>query len=84
MPAALVASHGPFCWGTSAADAVSSAIALEAVAALASRTLAIEPSVAPIGARLLERHHARKHGPSAYYGQPGGRAENDGGRSGEG
>ena len=70
MPAALVASHGPFCWGMSAGDAVATAIALEAVAALASRTLAIDPAVPPVGGALQERHFQRKHGPGAYYGQP--------------
>jgi L-ribulose-5-phosphate 4-epimerase len=75
IPAALVASHGPFCWGTSAGDAVTTAIALEAIAALASRTLAIDPSVAPVRTALLERHFRRKHGPDAYYGQPGSAAD---------
>jgi L-ribulose-5-phosphate 4-epimerase len=69
MPAALVASHGPFTWGASADEAVTNAIALEAVAALAHRTLALEPHVAPIGNQLLGRHFSRKHGSGAYYGQ---------------
>ena len=69
MPAVLVASHGPFTWGSDAADAVMNAIALEAVAALAYRTFALEPSIGPIGEALRLRHHRRKHGPSAYYGQ---------------
>jgi L-ribulose-5-phosphate 4-epimerase len=69
MPAALVASHGPFTWGTDAADAVTNAIALEAVAALAHRTFALSPDAAPIADALLRRHFARKHGPGAYYGQ---------------
>ena len=53
-----------------AADAVTNAIALEAVAAMAHRTLAIDPAAAPIAPALLERHFSRKHGPAAYYGQP--------------
>jgi L-ribulose-5-phosphate 4-epimerase len=69
MPAVLVASHGPFTWGRDAAEAVMNAIALEAVAALAYRTFALEPGVGPIGDALRERHHRRKHGPAAYYGQ---------------
>lgn len=69
MPAVLVASHGPFTWGRDAAEAVTNAIALEAVAALAYRTFALEPNVGPIGEALRLRHHRRKHGPSAYYGQ---------------
>jgi L-ribulose-5-phosphate 4-epimerase len=74
MPAALVASHGPFTWGVDAADAVTNAVALEAVAAIAWRTLALtSPATAEpiaISPALSARHFARKHGPDAYYGQP--------------
>jgi len=79
MPAVLVASHGPFTWGASASEAVENAIALEAVAAMATRSLLIDSAAAVLQAALLERHHARKHGPGAYYGQvaPPGRG-NDG------
>jgi L-ribulose-5-phosphate 4-epimerase len=70
VPAALVASHGPFTWGRDAADAVANAIALEAVAAMAHRTLAIDADVGRIGDPLQRRHFLRKHGPDAYYGQP--------------
>ena len=69
MPAVLVASHGPFTWGRSATEAVDNAIALETVAAMASRTVAIRPDVEAIGKALLERHFLRKHGATAYYGQ---------------
>ena len=69
MPAALVASHGPFTWGPDPQAATDNAIALEAVAAMASRTVALDPGVGPIASYLLERHFSRKHGPAAYYGQ---------------
>jgi L-ribulose-5-phosphate 4-epimerase len=69
-PAVLVASHGPFVWGRSARAAVEAAIALEAIAAMAFRTLAIEASTSEIGGELLARHFDRKHGAGAYYGQP--------------
>jgi L-ribulose-5-phosphate 4-epimerase len=69
MPAVLVASHGPFCWGRDATQAVENAVALEAVAAMASRTLALNPMAGPMAGYLLERHFRRKHGPDAYYGQ---------------
>ena len=69
VPAALVDAHGPFTWGRDAADAVTNAIALEAVAAMAHRTLAIDANVARIGEPLRRRHFERKHGPDAYYGQ---------------
>ena len=43
MPAVLVASHGPFTWGPDALAAADNAIALEAVAAMASMTLELDP-----------------------------------------
>lgn len=69
MPAVLVRSHGPFTWGRDAADAVANAVALEAVAAMALRTFALEPGAPPVSDALLGRHFDRKHGPGAYYGQ---------------
>jgi L-ribulose-5-phosphate 4-epimerase len=69
MPGALVLSHGPFTWGTDPAAAAANAAALEAVAALASRTLALAPDADPIAGALATRHFSRKHGPDAYYGQ---------------
>ena len=69
VPAALVASHGPFAWGADAAQAVENAVALEAVAAAAYRTELLRPGAEPIGDDLLRRHFSRKHGPGAYYGQ---------------
>ena len=69
MPAVLVRSHGPFTWGADAAEAVANAVALEAVAAMAQRTLALGAAAETIDEALLERHFGRKHGPSAYYGQ---------------
>ena len=68
-PAVLVRSHGPFAWGSSPAAAVEAAIALEAIATLAWRTLDIDPTSPAIGQELLRRHFDRKHGTSAYYGQ---------------
>ena len=81
MPAALVASHGPFTWGPDARGAVDNAIALEAVAAMASRTFALAPDAVEIAAYLLERHFQRKHGPAAYYGQAAGNVDTDPGRT---
>jgi len=68
MPAVLVASHGPFTWGTSPADAVHNAVVLEEVARMAaiSATLA---ETREIESHLLDRHYLRKHGKDAYYGQ---------------
>ena len=63
--------HGPFAWGTSGRKAVENALALEIVAEMAARTLQINPQAAPISPALLDKHFLRKHGPRAYYGQPG-------------
>jgi L-ribulose-5-phosphate 4-epimerase len=35
-------------------------------------SLALQPSLAEIEPELLAKHFKRKHGPAAYYGQPGG------------
>jgi L-ribulose-5-phosphate 4-epimerase len=69
-PGALVASHGPFAWGTDAIAAVQMAAAIELIAELAAHTLAIGTDHAQIEDELLDRHFSRKHGPMAYYGQP--------------
>ena len=50
-------------------EAADNATALETIAAMASRTLALNPGVGPAPDYLLERHFLRKHGPNAYYGQ---------------
>jgi L-ribulose-5-phosphate 4-epimerase len=68
-PAVLVASHGPFAWGTSVEEAVENAIALEEVAAGALRTRQLRADIPPIADDLRRRHFRRKHGPEAYYGQ---------------
>jgi len=69
VPAVLVAGHGPFCWGSTAAVAAHHAVILESVARMAyyTRTLAREAS--PIGHALHDKHFLRKHGQHAYYGQ---------------
>lgn len=69
VPAALVASHGAFAWGTSPAEAVDHAAALEEIARVAFNTVVLNTSVEPVPDALLKRHFGRKHGPEAYYGQ---------------
>jgi L-ribulose-5-phosphate 4-epimerase len=67
-PGVLVAGHGPFSWGRTAARAVENSLALEKIAKLAWGTLALSaPPAFP--RRLLDKHFLRKHGPGAYYGQ---------------
>jgi L-ribulose-5-phosphate 4-epimerase len=69
IPAVLVANHGPFTWGKTAADALESNVVLELVAAMATATLTINPNQGPISKFLLDKHYLRKHGKNAYYGQ---------------
>jgi L-ribulose-5-phosphate 4-epimerase len=68
-PAVLVASHAPFTWGKTVADAVENACVLEFIAKLNSETLRINPKLKPMQSELLDKHFLRKHGPGAYYGQ---------------
>jgi L-ribulose-5-phosphate 4-epimerase len=69
MPAVLVAGHGPFTWGKNPEDAVENSLILEQVAQMALGTLQIEPGIKPLPEYILRKHHLRKHGPDAYYGQ---------------
>jgi L-ribulose-5-phosphate 4-epimerase len=68
-PACLVAGHGPFCWGKSVTDAAHTAVIVEELAAMAWITMTINPHAQPISQPLRDKHHFRKHGPSATYGQ---------------
>jgi L-ribulose-5-phosphate 4-epimerase len=69
MPAVLVANHGPFTWGKTAAQSVESAVVLEQVARMACGTLLVNAQQNGITQALLDRHYLRKHGQNAYYGQ---------------
>ncbi len=68
-PAALVAGHAPFCWGASVTEAAHMAVIVEELAAMAWQTLTINPAAVPISEALRDKHHFRKHGPTATYGQ---------------
>ena len=69
VPAVLVAGHAPFCWGETIEDAVHHAVILEYVARLALHTEALAGPGTGIPRHLLDRHHNRKHGVNATYGQ---------------
>ena len=69
VPAVLVRSHGPFCWGKDAKTAAYNAAVLEIVAQMALNTLRFGSDVPEIPSYLLEKHYLRKHGKNAYYGQ---------------
>jgi len=71
VPAALVRQHAPFAWGATISEAVRNAIVLEEIAGMALQTLAVNPRAKAISSALLNKHFKRKHGPDAYYGQPG-------------
>lgn len=68
IPSVLVNSHGPFCWGTDADNAVYNAISLEEIAKIAFYTVLLGKSE-PLKKSLLDKHFKRKHGNDAYYGQ---------------
>lgn len=68
-PAALVAGHAPFCWGKSVTEAARTAVIVEEIAALAWETVTINSAAQQISEALRDKHHFRKHGPNATYGQ---------------
>lgn len=70
-PAVLVNRHAPFTWGSTVAKAVEVAVATECIAHLALMSRQLEPRLAAIEPELRNKHFKRKHGPGAYYGQPG-------------
>lgn len=71
FPAVLVNRHAPFTWRPTVAGAVEVAVAVECIAHMALMSLQLEPKLPTIEPELLNKHFKRKHGPGAYYGQPG-------------
>ena len=71
FPAVLVNRHAPFTWRPTVAGAVEVAVATECIAHMALMSLQLEPELPTIESELLNKHFKRKHGPGAYYGQPG-------------
>lgn len=69
MPAVLVASHGPFTWGATPAEAVVNGRVLEECARMAFLMATVAPEQLPIDRALLDKHFLRKHGSDATYGQ---------------
>ncbi len=69
IPAVLVHSHGPFCWGKDPKNAVHNAVVLEEVAFMGWHALQMQPDLPPMQQELLDKHYLRKHGENAYYGQ---------------
>ncbi|MDK1703003.1 L-ribulose-5-phosphate 4-epimerase [Serratia rubidaea] len=69
LPAVLVHSHGPFVWGTDAANALHNAVVLEEIAYMGIFSRQLSPGLPPMQQTLLDKHYLRKHGKHAYYGQ---------------
>ena len=69
VPGVLCTNHGPFTWGTDAANAVHNAVVLEEVAKMACRTEILNARVQPAPQVIQDKHFLRKHGANAYYGQ---------------
>lgn len=69
IPAVLVRSHGPFCWGPDVPSAAANCVILEAVARMAYYTAGLTQTIKPIPDFLHDRHFLRKHGTDRYYGQ---------------
>lgn len=70
MSAVLVGGHASFVWGPTVDAAVETASVLEEVARMAFHTAMLNPATEQLAQALLHKHFSRKHGPSAYYGQP--------------
>ena len=70
LPCALVRGHAPFVWAPSVDKAVQNAIALEEIAHMAFLTATLSPDAPQLDPAVRQKHHQRKHGPYAYYGQP--------------
>lgn len=69
IPGILVRNHGPFTWGTDAANAVYNSVVMETVAEMAYHTMQLNDEVERVPQHLLDKHYFRKHGKDAYYGQ---------------
>jgi L-ribulose-5-phosphate 4-epimerase len=69
MGAVLVANHGPFTWGPDPFKAIEHAEVLEYLARVEWRMRSLNPDAPRPDAFLVDKHHLRKHGPGAYYGQ---------------
>lgn len=69
MPGALLRHHAPFTWGKTVRKALDNSIALEACAKMALMSWQLVKDAGIFPEHILNKHHERKHGDSAYYGQ---------------
>ena len=70
VPAVLVANHAPFTWGPDPVAAVELAELLELLARMELTLRTVATGAEKPAAHLVDKHYFRKHGASAYYGQP--------------
>jgi L-ribulose-5-phosphate 4-epimerase len=71
VPGVLVIGHAPFCWGVDAMEAARHAVILEEIATIAHHAIALDALAPGLPQAVQDKHYFRKHGPAAYYGQPG-------------
>ena len=69
ISAVLVANHGPFVWAGDPIAAIERARVLELLARMDLTQRLIAPDAPRPDAFLVDKHHFRKHGATAYYGQ---------------
>lgn len=72
VPCVLCQNHGAFAWGKNAQTAVHNAVVLEECAKMALFTELLNSHAPEAPSYLQEKHHQRKHGKGAYYGQTSG------------
>jgi L-ribulose-5-phosphate 4-epimerase len=65
----LVAGHGPFTWGLSAAKSVYHSVILEEICKMALFTVMLDSQAGQLPEYIINKHWQRKHGADAYYGQ---------------
>jgi len=65
----LVAGHGPFTWGNSAAQSVYHSVIMEEICKMAFLTVSIDSDAKSLPEHIIKKHWERKHGANAYYGQ---------------
>ncbi len=69
FPGVLVTGHAPFTWGKDPAEAAMHAVILEEIATMAYYATTLNAACEELPAAMRDKHHLRKHGPNAYYGQ---------------
>jgi L-ribulose-5-phosphate 4-epimerase len=69
FPGVLVVGHAPFTWGKTPGEAAMHAAILEEIATMAYYSVTLNPGAGELPVAVMDKHHLRKHGPDAYYGQ---------------